>query len=138
MILGLGMGCAAWADGALDPTTLGSIDAIVASCAQVNPAGKAGYDSFRQTVIGEHSEADVAAATQSPEYRQAYDVAHQKTEAEEREVFMKECGTLASSMGPRVHQRPQPRVVSKPAAKSAADSKPAPKPATGVAAQTTK
>ena len=129
----MGMCGAAWADGALDPTALGSIDAMVAACTQVNPGGSATYENLRAIVIGEQSETDVKAATQTPEYRDAYEAAHQKSEAEEHDAMVKQCATLGTSMGPRVHQRPQPRTaakpVAKPAAKSGAVAKPAPKPA---------
>ena len=129
----MGMCGAAWADGALDPSALGSIDAMVAACTQVNPGGSATYESLRAIVIGQQSEADVKAATQTPEYRDAYEAAHQKSEAEEHDAMVKQCATLGTSMGPRVHQRPQPRTAAKPAAKAVAKpgtgAKPAPKPA---------
>lgn len=128
-LLGLGLGIAlcgtAWADGALDPTALGSIDGMVAACTQANPGGSAAYEGLRATVIGEQGEAEVKAATQTPEYRDAYEAAHQKSEGEERDAVLKQCATLATAMGPRVHQRPQPNVRSKTNGKSAASAKPA-------------
>jgi hypothetical protein len=102
--LGFAMSCSAWADGPLDPAALGNFDAMLASCRQVNPAGKAAYDSLRAAMIGEQPDDVVAALEQTSEYRQAYEAAHQKTEAEPRDSTLKECTNLAAALGPQVHK----------------------------------
>jgi len=108
ILIGLGLGfamtCAAWADGPLDPAALGSFDAMLASCLQVNPAGKPAYDSLRAAMIGEQADGVVAALEQAPAYREAYEAAHQKAEAEPRDVTLKECANLAAALGPQVHK----------------------------------
>jgi len=102
--LGFAMSWSAWADGPLDPTALGSLDAMLASCLQVNPAGKAAYDTLRAGVIGEQADGVVAALVQTPEYRQAYEATHEKTEAAPRDETVKECTHLAAALGPQVHK----------------------------------
>jgi hypothetical protein len=117
VLVGIGLCCAvswsAWAEEPLDPAALGSFDGMLASCLQVNPAGKAAYEALRAVVIGEQTEATVSAVAQTPEYRQAYDAAHQKTDAEPREMVIKDCSNLAASLGPRVHQRPGQKAAGK-------------------------
>lgn len=102
--LGFAMSCSAWADGPVDPTALGNFDGMLASCVQVNPPGKAAYDSLRAAMIGDQPDGVVAALEQTPEYRQAYEAAHQKAEAEPRDATLKECAHLASALGPQVHK----------------------------------
>jgi F0F1-type ATP synthase membrane subunit c/vacuolar-type H+-ATPase subunit K len=102
--LGFAMSCSAWAEGPPDPAALGSIDAMLASCLQVNPAGKAVYDSLRAAMIGEQADGAVEALAQTPEYRQAYEAAHQKAAAEPRDVALKGCTNLVAALGPQVHK----------------------------------
>lgn len=102
--LAIAMSCSAWADGPLDPAALGSFDAMLASCLQVNPAGKAAYNSLRATMIGEQADGAVEALAQTPEYKQAYEAAHQKAQAEPRDTVINDCASLAAALGPQVHK----------------------------------
>lgn len=102
--LGFAMSCSAWAEEPLDPAALGTFDAMLASCLQVSPAGKAAYDSLRAAMIGEQPDGAVETAAQTPEYKQAYEAAQQKAAAEPRDATLKECAHLAAALGPQVHK----------------------------------
>lgn len=121
--LSVGMSCTAGADEPLNLEVLGNFDAMLASCVQVNPAGKSAYDALLAALMGNQTGTAVSAARQTPEYRQAFDEARKKNDERPRDAVVSECSTLASSMGPRRHQHPGQN----PANKSAP--KPAPKPA---------
>jgi len=41
ILIGIAMSCPAWAGDPIDPTALGNIDALLATCREVNPGGKA-------------------------------------------------------------------------------------------------
>ena len=102
--LGFAISCPTWAEEPLDPAALGSFDAMLASCREVNPTGKASYDSLRLLMIGEQADGVVDALAQTPEYRQAYEAAQQKAAAEPSDVKLKECANLAAALGPKVHK----------------------------------
>lgn len=120
--LSVGMSCAAAADEPLNLEVLGNFDAMLASCVQVNPAGKPAYDALIAVLMGSQSGTAASAARQTPEYRQAFDEARKKNDERPRDAVVSECSTLASSLGPRRHQRPGQIPANKPAPK------PAPKP----------
>lgn len=105
-ILGLGFAAAiswsAWAEEPIDPTALGGMDAMIASCRQLDPGGASGYDALRGTMLGEHSASALAAAGQTPEYQQAFEAARKKAEAEPQDSALKSCALLASALNPRV------------------------------------
>jgi len=104
VLCGIAVSCSAWAGDPIDPAALGNIDAMLATCREVNPGGKAAYDTLREGMLGEQPEGTLAALTQTPEYKQAYDSAREKAEAEPRDSALKGCTQLAGSLGPRVHQ----------------------------------
>ena len=134
--LSVGMSCAVGADEPpivdepLNVEVLGTFDAMLASCVQVNPAGKSAYDALQATLTGSETATDVSAARQTPEYRQAFDEARKKNDERPREAIVGECTTLVKSMAPRRHQQPALNVANKAAPK------PAPKPAPKAAPKT--
>ena len=106
-ILGIGLSVAiswsAWAEEPIDPATLGSVDAIIATCHQVNPGGAVAYEALRKAVIGKQPESALAAIAQTPEYQQAFEVFRQKAEEEPGDSALKSCARLAAPPAPVAH-----------------------------------
>ena len=69
--IGLGAASLARADAPVTPMTLGSVDAVLAFCGQVNPAGASAYKAWKESLLGKDDHAREA-ATQTPAYRDAF------------------------------------------------------------------
>jgi hypothetical protein len=95
---------AAAASAAADPAALGRIDAMLATCREANPAGKAAYDTMRKAMVGEQQAGALAATVQTPEYRQAFDSARQQAAAESKESAVTGCVQLAAILDPQAHR----------------------------------
>ena len=100
--IGLAIACSTWADEVPDAAQLGSFEGMLTFCSEINPPGKSAYDRLRETMIGNQPEGAVEALTQTPEYRQAYEAARQKSAAEPHEKVLKECTQLAAALSPRL------------------------------------
>lgn len=70
--IGLGTASLARADVAVNPTALGSVDAVITFCGQVNPGGVSAYQSLRDSLLGKPSEHAREAAVKSAAYQQAF------------------------------------------------------------------
>jgi hypothetical protein len=101
--IGIAMSFSAWAEEPMDPAAVASIDAMLATCREVNPGGKAAYDILREAMVGKQPESALAALAQTPEYQQAYEAARQKAAAEPRDSARKGCIQLAATLGPGAH-----------------------------------
>jgi hypothetical protein len=108
IIFGIGlviaMSSSTWADGPLDPVQLGTFDGMFNVCREINPAGIPAYDTMREAMLGQQPEGAVEALKKTPEYRQAYDAARQKSADEPRDQMLKECTQLAAALTPHAQQ----------------------------------
>jgi hypothetical protein len=108
IIFGIGLAIAlsssTWAEQPLDPAQVGSFDGMLNVCREINPAGISAYNKLRETLIGQQPDGAVEALIQTPEYRQAYEAARQKSADEPHEKVLKECTQLAASLNPRARQ----------------------------------
>jgi len=59
------------------------------------------YNTLREAMLGQQPDGAVEALTQTPEYRQAYEAARQKSAEEPHEKVLKECTQLAAALSPR-------------------------------------
>ena len=99
--LAIAMSCSTWAEESLDPAQVGSFDGMLNVCREINPAGISAYNKLREALIGQQRDGAVEALTQTPEYRQAYEAARQKSADEPHEKVLKECTQLAAALTPR-------------------------------------
>ncbi len=70
--LGLGTASLAQADAPLNPTTLGSVDAVLTFCGQLNPAHASAYRAWRESLMGKESGRAREAATHTATYKDAF------------------------------------------------------------------
>lgn len=109
IIFGIGLAIAlsssTWAEAPLDPAQVGTFDGMLNVCREINPAGIPVYKTLREAMLGQQPDGAVEALTQTPEYRQAYEAARQKSTEEPREKVLKECTQLAAALSPGVRQR---------------------------------
>jgi hypothetical protein len=108
IIFGIGlviaMSSSTWADGPLDPVQLGTFDGMFNVCREINPAGIQAYDTMREAMLGEQPKGAIEAVTKTPEYRQAYDAARQKSAEQPHDQVLKECTQLAAALTPHAPQ----------------------------------
>jgi hypothetical protein len=102
--LGLVVSCSTWAEESLDPAQLGTFDGMLNVCVKMNPGGASAYNTLRKTMIGQKSDGAIEALTQTPEYREAYEAARQKSEAEPHDKALKDCTQLAAALTPHAPQ----------------------------------
>lgn len=57
---------------AIDPTSLGSLDALLNICRDADPAGAGAYTALKVTLIGKQSDAALDAVERTAVYRQTY------------------------------------------------------------------
>ena len=103
-IFGIGlviaMSSSTWAEAPIDPAQLGTFDGMFHVCREINPAGIPVYDTMREAMLGQQPEGAIEALTKTPEYRQAYDAARQKSAEQPRDQVLKECTQLAAALTP--------------------------------------
>lgn len=56
----------------VDPTALGSLDAVVKYCSNVDPGGAAGYSGLRISIFGQQSAATLGALEATAQYKKAF------------------------------------------------------------------
>ena len=71
LCVGLGTASLARADAPVTPMTLGSVDAVLAFCGQVNPAGASAYKALKESLLGKDDHAREA-ATHTSAYKDAF------------------------------------------------------------------
>jgi len=103
----------------VDAGALGGVDAAIAFCTKINPAGTVAYGKLRESTIGEDVDpADVDAALQTPEYRLAYDATVKNSEGQPHAAAVKTCSDLTHATVKRpttLHPAPKPAPKVKPA-----------------------
>ena len=99
--IGFALSCPAQTAEPVDPAALGAIDAMLATCRELNPGGKAQYDMMREAMIGEQSASALAALAQTAEYQRAFEESRTKAAAEPRDSARQGCAQLAAALGPR-------------------------------------
>jgi hypothetical protein len=107
-IFGIGlviaMSSSTWAEAPLDPVQLGTFDGMFNVCHGINPAGTQVYNALREAVLGQQPEGAIEALTKTPEYRQAYEAARQRSAEEPHDQVLKECTQLAAALTPHARQ----------------------------------
>ena len=71
LCVGLGTASLARADARVTPMTLGSVDAVLAFCRQVNPAGASAYKALKESLLGKDDHAREV-ATHTSAYKNAF------------------------------------------------------------------
>ncbi len=71
LCVGLGTASLARADARVTPMTLGSVDAVLAFCGQVNPTGASAYKALKESLLGKDDHAREA-ATHTSAYKDAF------------------------------------------------------------------
>ena len=71
LCVGLGTASLARADAPVTPMTLGSVDAVLAFCRQVNPAGASAYKALKESLLGKDDHAREV-ATHTSAYKNAF------------------------------------------------------------------
>ena len=71
LCVGLGTASLARADAPVTPMTLGSVNAVLAFCSQVNPAGASAYKGLKESLLGKDDRAREA-ATHTSAYKNAF------------------------------------------------------------------
>jgi hypothetical protein len=108
IIFGIGlviaMSSSTWAEAPLDPVQLGTFDGMFNVCHEINPAGIQVYNTMREAMLGQQPEGAIEALTKTPEYRQAYEAARQKSAEQPRDQVLKECTQLAAALTPHAPQ----------------------------------
>lgn len=108
IVLGLGFGLiaaiAVRAEESIDPVTLGNLDAVIAFCGEINPAGAPSYAALKKTVVGSEAAEAVEAVTQKPEYHEAYEATRKNATGQSHEAALNSCQSLAP-----VHAASEPR-----------------------------
>jgi hypothetical protein len=111
MFVGLIAACALspWADAAqpIDAATLGSIDAAIGFCRQLNPANEPIYAAFRASVIGSLQGAALTALTETPEYRDALEAGTKELVDKPHDTAAKECAALKPPRAVRAAKGPK-------------------------------
>jgi len=71
LCVGLGTASLAGAAAPVTPMTLGSVDAVLAFCRQVNPAGASAYKALKESLLGKDDHAREV-ATHTSAYKNAF------------------------------------------------------------------
>jgi hypothetical protein len=132
LTVGLLLAEASTAAAPVDAGALGGVDAAIAFCTKINPAGTVAYGKLRESTIGEDVDpADVDAALQTPEYRQAYEATAKNSESQPHAAAVKTCSDLTHATVKRpttFHPAPKPAPKLKPTAPQPAQPKAAANP----------
>jgi hypothetical protein len=80
--------------------TLGSVDAVLAFCGQVNPAGASAYKALKESLLGKDDHAREA-ATQTPAYRDGFAQISRVLKSAPRDWAVRACNDLLPGPGPR-------------------------------------
>jgi len=99
--LGLGTASLAQADAPLNPTTLGSVDAVLTFCGQLNPAHASAYRAWRESIMGKESERAREAATHMTTYKDAFAQISNVLKTAPRDWAVRACSDLLPGPGPR-------------------------------------
>lgn len=106
--LGLGTASLAQADAPLNPMTLGSVDAVLTFCGQLNPAGASGYRAWRESLMGKESERAREAATQTAAYKDAFAQLSSVLKSAPRDWAVRACNDLLPGPGVRARHGHRP------------------------------
>ena len=95
--LALGTAPLARADVPVNPTALGSVDAVITFCGQLNPSGASAYQSLRDSLIGKPSEDAREAAVKTPAYQQAFNEISGVLKSAPKDWAVKACTDIVPS-----------------------------------------
>lgn len=107
--LGLAMSSWAYADApgnrpaAIDPTRLGSIDAVLHFCRHIDPDGSSGYRALRVAYFGRHSDRAFDVVEHTPQYHAAFTQIRGVLGAAPRDWALEGCRAILPGRGG--HQR---------------------------------
>src|SRR5882724_232790 len=114
--LALGTASLARADAPVTPMTLGSVDAVLAFCGQVNPAGASAYKALKESLLGKDDHAREA-ATQTPAYRDGFAQISRVLKSAPRDWAVRACNDLLPRPGQQTTPPPAPMPPHAPAGK---------------------
>jgi len=107
--IGLGAASLARADAPVTPMTLGSVDAVLAFCGQVNPAGASAYKALKESLLGKDDHAREA-ATQTPAYRDGFAQISRVLKSAPRDWAVRACNDLLPRPGVKADHGHRPSV----------------------------
>jgi hypothetical protein len=122
--LGLGTASLARADVPVNPMTLGSVDAVLTFCGQLNPAGASAYGALRESLIGKQSERAREAVTQTPAYRDGFAQISRVLKSAPRDWAVRACNDLMPGPGEKAQHGHRP---SRPTGRGDRDEKDSPR-----------
>ena len=100
LCVGLGTASLAGAAAPVTPMTLGSVDAVLAFCRQVNPAGASAYKALKESLLGKDDHAREA-ATHTSAYKNAFAQISSVLKSAPGDWAVRACNDLLPGRGPR-------------------------------------
>lgn len=84
---------------AVDPLALGSVDAVLNYCRQVNPGGAPGYGQLKISIFGKQSAATLSALEATKQYKSGFAQMHSVLITTSRDSMRQACLDLVPSAG---------------------------------------
>ena len=100
LCVGLGTASLAGAAAPVTPMTLGSVDAVLAFCRQVNPAGASAYKALKESLLGKDDHAREV-ATHTSAYKNAFAQISSVLKSAPGDWAVRACNDLLPGPGPR-------------------------------------